>query len=464
MLNFESIEIKDSEIYKKLAAKDNNISCENAFANLIVWQPLYNNMLAVEDGTLFIKSGTNENERFRIPIGNDIKTAVGKIFDYCGDRKPKFFVQEGERLERFKSAFPNDFVFIENRDSFDYLYDREKLATLEGKKYHSKRNHIASFSKKYDWKYQKITKENIDAVKLCAKEWYKENAERFDKYMACEKDGIELLLNNMDELSILGGAVTVGEKVVAFTLASKINDEAVDIHIEKALKDYGEAYTVINREFAKNELSSFKYINREDDLGLAGLRKAKLSYKPERLIKKYLCVTREEYEKDKADCFKIYNEAFEADEPFDKALFNYCFKYCRYLKEDNRVVSMLFELPCEIIGKDFVKDAFYIYAVATDKEYRNRGYMTKLLKNVFQNNSGFLFLRPKSKATEEYYKRQGFHSIYGVTDGEEEFTVKLKDGYKELFENTVNDIIERKFTLMTLSDDVKGLRFDYSME
>ena len=97
------------------------------------------------------------------------------------------------------------------------------------------------------------------------------------------------MFQNLETLELLGGAIFVDDKVVAFTLGSKISDEIFDIHIEKALKDYAEAYTVINQQFAKNELSEYKYINREDDLGIEGLRKAKLSLKPCMLLKKYLC-------------------------------------------------------------------------------------------------------------------------------------------------------------------------------
>ena len=100
--------------------------------------------------------------------------------------------------------------------------------------------------------------------------------------------GVETILDYLELLGVRGGAVYVGENVVAFTLGSKISGEILDIHIEKALNDYAEAYTVINREFART-LTEYKYINREDDMGLEGLRKAKLSYKPAILLKKYAC-------------------------------------------------------------------------------------------------------------------------------------------------------------------------------
>ena len=177
-----------------------------------------------------------------------------------------------------------------NRDAFDYIYLQSDLATLSGKKYHSKRNHISAFSKKYEWHYEAVNESNIDAVRECARLWYKENADRMSKTMLCEQNGIELMLSNMQSLNIKGGAVFVEGKAVAFCLGSPINSKCFDTHIEKALSEYSEAYTVINREFAKNELDGYMYINREDDLGLEGLRRAKLSYKPAILLKKFECI------------------------------------------------------------------------------------------------------------------------------------------------------------------------------
>lgn len=288
MLKFKKTEIGDIEVFKKYIGFSGELSCESAFVNLLIWQSAYNNMWAQEDGQLIIKSGKGEDSSYRLPFGNDFLKGINLIREYSGEEYPDFWVQEGKRLDNFKAHFGDKYVFEENRDAFDYIYLREDLANLSGKKYHSKRNHISAFSKKQEWVFKAITAENIGDVKLCAEKWYKENADREDRYLRCERQGVDTILDNMELLGVRGGAIYVGENVVAFTLGSRISDDIFDIHIEKALSDYAEAYTVINREFART-LEGYKYINREDDMGLEGLRKAKLSYKPAILLKKYAC-------------------------------------------------------------------------------------------------------------------------------------------------------------------------------
>ena len=114
-----------------------------------------------------------------------------------------------------------------------------------------------------------------------------------DEELKTEMRGVNLMLGNMERLDIKGGAIIVDNKAVAFTLGSPINENIYNIHIEKAIDGYETAYTVINREFAARNLSSYKYINREDDLGLEGLRKSKLSYNPQILLPKYICTKKE---------------------------------------------------------------------------------------------------------------------------------------------------------------------------
>jgi len=287
MLKFRNIEIDDIDIYREFTGKSCEFSCENSFVNLLVWQSAYNNMLAVDDGQLFIKSGKGEKESFRLPIGGDVLKGIEKIKEYCG-KYPDFWIQQGEKLDNVWDYLNQHYNIEPNRDAFDYIYLQSDLAELKGKKYHSKRNHISAFSKKHNWVYEDITKENMEDVIECAGLWYQENSDKEDFHLLCEKKGIETILQNMERLFVKGGALRVDGKIVAFTLGSPINKEIFDTHIEKALKEYSEAYTVINREFAKR-LEGYKYINREDDLGLEGLRRAKLSYKPAILLQKFFC-------------------------------------------------------------------------------------------------------------------------------------------------------------------------------
>ena len=290
MLKFKEIKIEDIDIYKQTVGNNIDRSCENSFVNLIVWQEVYNNMIAVEDGLIIIKSGSENNETFRFPFGKNMEKGYELILEYSKDKKTNFWGAQGKRFDKFKSLYGDYFDFFPERDAFDYLYLKNNLANLEGKKYHSKRNHISVFTKQHNWCYRTIDKSNIDDILKCAETWYEENLHRMDKYMLTEKKGIKFILENMEVLSVSGGAIYIKDKPVAFTLGSQICEDTFDIHIEKALKDYSTAYTVINREFAKRLPENIKYINREDDMGIEGLRKAKLSYKPEILIEKFRCV------------------------------------------------------------------------------------------------------------------------------------------------------------------------------
>lgn len=292
MLNFKPIEISDIDVFKRYIGADGEYSCESAFINLLVWQDVYGNMWAEEDGQLVIKSTANGRHVFRLPFGNDFHKGIALIREYSGEEYPLFWVQDGKRLDELEEYLGKDYILNEERNAFDYIYLRDDLAELKGKKYHGKRNHISAFSKKHEWKYSKMTEENIADALLCAERWYSEKEDRMDKFMLCESRGVYTVLNNMELFGAEGGIIYADGKAVAFTVGSPINGKVYDIHFEKALYGYDEAYTVINREFAKNELSGYEYINREDDMGLDGLRKAKLSYHPAMLVKKYTCLPR----------------------------------------------------------------------------------------------------------------------------------------------------------------------------
>ncbi len=451
MLEFKNFEISDIEKIKFYTGLKGVFSCETSFVNLFVWQSIYKNMYAESDGLLFIKSGEKGKESFRLPFGKNFKKGMELLCEYCGDY-PTLWIQQGDRYSALADKISEDYIVREHRDAFDYIYLQSDLAGLKGKKYHSKRNHISAFSKQYDWCYREIGDDNTDDVLLCAEEWYNANKDRYDEYMQCEHKGIKTILKNRQDLNVKGGAIYIEGKVVAFTLGSPINDEVFDVHIEKALPEYAMAYTVINNEFAKT-LSEYRYINREDDLGLEGLRKAKLSYKPEILLKKYSCIPR------KALCRKIYHDCFSEDSNFENELFANCFKYIKYLEKDNVIVSICFAFECKIDRKE----ALYIFGVATDKKHRNKGFATELIKRIEAENDKILILRPQNEKLIAFYEKLGFKQFI-ATNNENNFSLIPNDDFMNLAEKYKEQSGE--FTAMYKSREklnLENLYFPYSM-
>ena len=133
-----------------------------------------------------------------------------------------------------------------------------------------------------------MTDRTIPEMLAMAEQWYAERPDAAGE-LAAEKAAVWEALRNHDKMDLSGGLIRIDEKVVAFTFGSPLNEDTFDVHVEKALSEYAGAYTVINQEFAKT-LSGYTYINRENDVGVEGLRKAKQSYRPAIWLEKYLCV------------------------------------------------------------------------------------------------------------------------------------------------------------------------------
>lgn len=286
-MEFKKITVNDKSIIESFTKSLGDNNCETDFINLLLWQNLYGISCAVSDNALLIKIENPKCTMYSIPFG-DIKAGLNALLKCENGAYPVIRAQQGARFEKFCKEYGDIYDITELDEGVDYIYLREDLALLKGKKYHAKRNHISAFSKQFDWSYEEIDKSNLADVRTCAEKWYKEHADRFTKEMGAERDGVNLIIDNLEALGVKGGAIRVAGEIVAFTFASFINDEAVDIHIEKALTEFSTAYTVINNQFAQRLPQTVKYINREDDLGLEGLRKAKLSYHPAVMLKKYI--------------------------------------------------------------------------------------------------------------------------------------------------------------------------------
>lgn len=273
-----------------LLAASGNFGCEYSFVTLYMWREMYHTQIAREDGYLFMCSGEGEQRSFLPPVGGSFMGGVERLLDYTAREKIPLRLHSvtEQQLQQLSDCFGGNVRYEERRNSFDYLYRSFDLANLPGKEYHSKKNHISAFSRKYDWSFEPITDQNTAEVIALSKRWCAERGVCREESIRVERCGVRELLQNRELFGVKGGLLRVNEEAVAFTLGSPINEHVFDVHVEKALSAYAGAYAVINREFA-SQLTQYEYLNREDDMGLEGLRKAKLSYRPVLLLKKFSC-------------------------------------------------------------------------------------------------------------------------------------------------------------------------------
>lgn len=267
--------------------------CEYSFANMMMWRKTYHTKIAEFHGAVYIRFGEGEDSHYMAPCGGDFHEGVQILKALCErDRRPLLvFGYDDEGMDRLSLEF-RSVQREEFRDEFDYIYRVSDLAELPGRKYHGKRNHIAAFSRKYNWRYETLSDQNVTAVHTLADRWCSTRVDE-DGSLAAENASIHELLEHRDEAQLKGGVLFVGEEAVAFTFGAPLCADTFDTLVEKALPEYADAYAVINREFAARELSGFTYVNRENDVGAEGLRRAKLSYHPVMLVKKTLCTVEE---------------------------------------------------------------------------------------------------------------------------------------------------------------------------
>jgi len=448
-MDFQRVTIADRALIERYVANVGENNSETAFINMLMWQAHYGVSFSVADDTLLVKSSSAGKEVFALPFG-DLRQGFERILRYTGGIPPVFRAQEGPRLDNFAHIMGEQYDVVELAEDADYIYLREDLATLAGKKYHAKRNHIAAFSRRYDWLYEPISASNLTDVLACADSWYAENAARFSSELAAERDGLHVLLAHFDELGLLGGAIRVDGQVVAFCVASRLNPDVVDVHVEKALPAYEGAYAVVNNQFAVHLSDEIHYINREDDMGLEGLRKAKQSYHPVSLLKKYHCFPRGHSDEVRA----IYTEAFGAGPFFDGLFFHTYRDAVRTLTVDGKIVSILFLLPCHVDGQPY----YYLYAAATLEAERGKGYMRRLIKEVLSLIDAPVFLKPATDDLISFYAGLGFGLAKGVAAGGD-VAISVSDEHRRL--SAMCDACPAAFPLMFSSPTPSDTSFTF---
>lgn len=294
MTKFNPFTIDSRETIESFFKNSNTHLAELNFTNLFTWSHAFHPSWAVINDSLTIRLDLKEGPSFTMPIGNasiePVFRELEKISSACHVPLCIRSVSE-EQLPEISEMFPDVFD-ISIRESYsDYIYTTESLASLAGKKLHGKRNHINRFEMFGPWHTEIVTEDKLDSCRLFADEWFQKNTEEKDMAYDSEQAAIDRLFKNFNKLSVSGIMLYQGEKLVAFTFGEVLSRDTFLVHFEKADSDVNGAYPMINREFARYIAKNYPqivYINREEDMGIEGLRRAKQSYYPIMMGKKYV--------------------------------------------------------------------------------------------------------------------------------------------------------------------------------
>lgn len=287
MLEFKEVELEDRGIIQKYLAQERFFISDVSFVNLFLWRKARKIAYAIVCDCLLIQTTyAGENPFYFFPIGaGDKKRVVELLLEQ--DSALEFHSLELVWVEFLREHFAGVFDFELNRDRSDYVYDVQELISLSGRKYHKKKNHLNKFLQTYpQFVFECISVENSAEVLGVWGEWFG-MIEAPSVGLVNENLGIVEVLGAWGELPIEGGLVRVDGRIVAFSFGEVMSEQMAVIHIEKADSSVAGAYQIINQQLLANVFSHVKYANREEDLGIEGLRRAKMSYNPVFLVEKY---------------------------------------------------------------------------------------------------------------------------------------------------------------------------------
>lgn len=290
MLEFKKIELSDKEWVDRLLSLSDYRGAEYNFTNLFIWDVVYKSEIGRFRDFFLLRAGTPGDYYYLYPAGRgDRREVIEELMENASheDCNLSIIGLSKEAKGELEKMFPGKFRYTAIRDSFDYIYEAEKMMTLSGKKLQPKRNHLNYFVSNYNWTYEDLTPDKVEEVREFSHEWCRRNECKSVDTLALESCAVEKCLNNYGSLNLKGGILRVDGQIVGYTIGEALNSDTIVVHVEKAFQEFRGAYQFINREFIKKIAPGFQYVNREDDIGDEGLRKAKESYYPIFMLEKF---------------------------------------------------------------------------------------------------------------------------------------------------------------------------------
>lgn len=291
MLEFKKIFIEDGNLIRKYLIESSNMCCEFSFGNNVLWNADEKLEYCIVEECLLYRMVYDEEVKYCTP---GFKGNADKLLELIHEdaemlgKDYRITCLSEEMKQEIESIKPSQYVFETDRAHSDYIYVVDELARLSGKKFHKKKNHLNKFLKNYDFTYEEISSDNVEDCIKMKNEWMESRSEKTQSLMI-ESRAIDEALLNFEKFGFIGGLIRIDGKVCAFTLGERLCTDTFVTHFEKALDGVDGLYAAINQQFAQNALNEkFIYVNREEDLGLEGLRQAKMTYNPQIIYNKYI--------------------------------------------------------------------------------------------------------------------------------------------------------------------------------
>lgn len=419
MIEFKPIRLEDRPRIERYTMPSDISNCDLAFANMFCWQFMYRSAWAEIEGFLVIRFHIDGGEKigYMQPVGEGdfapILPALREDAHAHGQRLRIIGLTDQGR-EAIRRMHAGLFAFESYRALEDYIYNADDLRNLPGRRYQSKRNHINRFLAEYpDFRYEELTPDRFEECMQLEREWRRARPGNTSELCA-EQRAMQRAFDHFEPLGLRGGCIHVGGKLVAFTYGSAVNEHTFDTHVEKADTDYEGAFTVINKLFAEHLPARFTRINREEDLGIEGLRRSKLSYHPATILHKYTAIR---LHPDEIAVKTLWQEAFGDGDPFIDSFLIRHYRRCRMLAEERggALASMLHLLPFESeLGR-----TTYVFGVATARSFRGRGLASELLRKAEticrERGDDALVLIPDGEELRAFYERLGYRGDLPVT-------------------------------------------------
>lgn len=436
MIDFKPVRIEDKQTIERYTMPSGIYNCDLAFANMFCWQSVFHSAWAVEEGFLVIRFQIDGGEKigYMQPVGpGNFAHIIPALREdaHANGQRLRIIGLTDEGRDMIRNMHLGLFAFESDRAFEDYVYNADDLRNLPGRRYQPKRNHINRFTAEYpDYRYEELTSERFAECMQLEREWRRAH-EGHTSELCAEQRAMRRAFDHFKELGIRGGCIYVGDRLAAFTYGSAVNDHTFDTHVEKADTEFDGAFTIINKLFAQHLPASFTMINREEDLGLEGLRRAKLSYHPAVIQHKFTAI---HLHTDEIACKTLWQKCFDDDDDFiDSFLMRY-YSRRRMLTatRDGRIASMLHLLPFESeLGR-----TTYIYGVATAPEFRNCGLagslMSEAMHLIQERGDDAALLIPSEEWLYGFYNRYGFEgSIATDFSSEDNFDFGSGDPEKD---------------------------------